>query len=87
MDEFACIGCRNCTNVCGKTFELEDDFGRARAVSQRHADIDTKQEAIDTCPVRRISAAPLPFMSVHHCKLCTVLSCQDIGMVGLSPEL
>lgn len=64
VDEFACIGCRNCTNVCGKTFELEDDFGRARAVSQRHADIDTKQEAIDTCPVDCIHWVSAPQLAL-----------------------
>lgn len=51
VDEFTCIGCRNCTNVCSNTFKLEDDYGRARVVSQRSTDIETKQEAIDTCPV------------------------------------
>lgn len=51
VDEFTCIGCRNCTNVCDKTFQLEDEYGRARVISQRGASPDTKQEAIDTCPV------------------------------------
>ena len=27
-------GCKNCANMCPKTFELEDDYGRARAVRQ-----------------------------------------------------
>ena len=27
-------GCKNCANMCPKTFDLEDDYGRARAVRQ-----------------------------------------------------
>jgi ferredoxin len=34
VDEFTCIGCRNCTNVCSRTFEIEDDWGRARVMRQ-----------------------------------------------------
>lgn len=34
VDEYDCIGCKNCTNVCPKTFEIEDDYGRARAMRQ-----------------------------------------------------
>lgn len=51
VDEFSCIGCRNCNNVAPRTFEMEDDWGRARAMYQE-ADTPAKlQEAIDTCPV------------------------------------
>ena len=51
VDEFTCIGCRNCNNVCPKTFTMEEDWGRARVMRQR-VDPDSKlQEAIDTCPV------------------------------------
>ena len=31
---FWSAGCKNCANMCPKTFELEDDYGRARAVRQ-----------------------------------------------------
>ena len=32
VDEFTCIGCKNCTAVCDKTFFMEEDFGKgARA--------------------------------------------------------
>jgi ferredoxin len=34
VDEFTCIGCRNCCNVCPKTFDIEDDWGRARVMKQ-----------------------------------------------------
>jgi ferredoxin len=51
VDEFACIGCRNCNNVCPKTFGMEDEYGRARVFTQG-VDVDDKlQEAMDTCPV------------------------------------
>jgi len=29
VDEFSCIGCRNCNNVCPQTFGMEDDYGCA----------------------------------------------------------
>jgi ferredoxin len=34
VNEYDCIGCKNCTSVCPKTFAIEDDFGRARAMQQ-----------------------------------------------------
>ena len=34
VSEYDCIGCKNCTNVCSKTFAIEDDYGRARAMQQ-----------------------------------------------------
>ena len=49
--EFTCIGCKNCTAVCNKTFTIEEDYGRARVVNQGCATNDRKQEAIETCPV------------------------------------
>lgn len=51
VDEYTCIGCRNCANVCGKTFFIEEEHGRARAVAQGVDSDEQLQEAIDTCPV------------------------------------
>uniref|UniRef100_A0A1D2A5R0 Chaperone protein DnaJ n=1 Tax=Auxenochlorella protothecoides TaxID=3075 RepID=A0A1D2A5R0_AUXPR len=51
VDEFSCIGCRNCNNVCPRTFEMEDEYGRARVVDQGLDTVPRVQEAIDTCPV------------------------------------
>ena len=31
---FYSAGCKNCANMCPRTFSLEDDYGRARAVQQ-----------------------------------------------------
>jgi ferredoxin len=64
VDEFSCIGCRNCTNVCPKTFALEDDFGRARAMQQNIDAEDMLQEAIDTCPVNCIYWVSAPQLAL-----------------------
>ncbi|KAG9132372.1 hypothetical protein Leryth_025826 [Lithospermum erythrorhizon] len=64
VDEFSCIGCKNCANVCPNVFDIEEDFGRARAYSQSGS-IDFIQEAIDSCPVDCIhwtSAAQLSLL-------------------------
>eukprot|EP00897_Mesotaenium_endlicherianum_P005596 jgi/Mesen1/5064/ME000252S04178 len=34
VDEFVCIGCKNCSNTAENTFEMEALFGRARVASQ-----------------------------------------------------
>ena len=80
VDEFTCIGCRNCTNVCGKTFQLEDEYGRARVISQAKADLDTKQEAIDTCPV---SDPVLTHLSLTGSCWCLPAAC--LASVSLCP--
>eukprot|EP00877_Chromochloris_zofingiensis_P006742 jgi/Chrzof1/2320/Cz11g10260.t1 len=64
VDEFTCIGCRNCTNVCPKTFDMEDDWGRARAMAQGKDQPDKLQEAIDTCPVNCIYWVTAPQLSL-----------------------
>ncbi|KAJ6830979.1 putative protein CAJ1 [Iris pallida] len=50
VDEFSCIGCKNCANVAPDVFQIEEDFGRARVCSQS-GNPALIQEAIDTCPV------------------------------------
>eukprot|EP00249_Psilotum_nudum_P009236 c21806_g1_i1 orf=196-1476(+) len=50
VDEFSCIGCKNCANTAPLTFDIEGDFGRARVVSQS-GDPSLVQQAIETCPV------------------------------------
>ncbi|KAJ9562899.1 hypothetical protein OSB04_008059 [Centaurea solstitialis] len=47
VDEFSCIGCKNCANVASDVFSIEEDFGRARACNQ-HGDPDLVQQAIDS---------------------------------------
>lgn len=55
VDEGTCIGCKNCAGCAGKTFAMEEEWGRARVTAQwadTEADIQT---AIDSCPVDCIS--------------------------------
>ncbi|PWZ34417.1 Ferredoxin-1, partial [Zea mays] len=64
VDEFSCIGCKNCANVCSKVFQIEEDFGRARVYDQSGS-TELIQEAIDSCPVDCIhwtSAAQLSLL-------------------------
>ncbi|KAH7533204.1 hypothetical protein FEM48_Zijuj04G0105300 [Ziziphus jujuba var. spinosa] len=64
VDEFSCIGCKNCTNVASDVFQIEDDFGRARVYSQCGKQ-EIVQQAIDSCPVDCIhwtSAAQLSLL-------------------------
>ncbi|KAM0855391.1 hypothetical protein ACQ4PT_049801 [Festuca glaucescens] len=64
VDEFSCIGCKNCANVCSKVFEIEEDFGRARVYNQS-GNQELIQDAIDSCPVDCIhwtSAAQLSLL-------------------------
>ncbi|KAG6483541.1 hypothetical protein ZIOFF_060189 [Zingiber officinale] len=64
VDEFCCIGCKNCANVAPDVFQIEEDFGRARVCSQS-GNPNLVQEAIDSCPVNCIhwtSAAQLSLL-------------------------
>ncbi|KAL8088303.1 chaperone protein dnaJ C76, chloroplastic [Apium graveolens] len=64
VDEFSCIGCKNCANVCPDVFSIEEDFGRARACNQSGMP-DSIQQAIESCPVDCIhwtSAAQLSLL-------------------------
>ncbi|KAK3012644.1 hypothetical protein RJ639_009189 [Escallonia herrerae] len=64
VDEFSCIGCKNCANVASDIFCIEEDFGRARACKQSGSP-DLVQQAIDSCPVDCIhwtSAAQLSLL-------------------------
>ncbi|GKV02673.1 hypothetical protein SLEP1_g15071 [Rubroshorea leprosula] len=64
VDEFSCIGCKNCANVAQDVFKIEEEFGRARVYSQC-GNPNLVQQAIDTCPVDCIhwtSAAQLSLL-------------------------
>ncbi|XP_004505463.1 chaperone protein dnaJ C76, chloroplastic isoform X2 [Cicer arietinum] len=64
VDEFSCIGCKNCANVACDVFGIEEDFGRARVYSQC-GNPESIQQAIDSCPVDCIhwtSAAQLSLL-------------------------
>ncbi|KAH9314765.1 hypothetical protein KI387_023392, partial [Taxus chinensis] len=47
VDEFSCIGCKNCANIASGIFNIEEDFGRARAVCQS-GNPELVQQAIDS---------------------------------------
>ena len=51
VDESRCIGCRYCAHVATNTFIVDEDYGRSRAIRQDGDNLETIQEAIDTCPV------------------------------------
>jgi ferredoxin len=51
VDETVCIGCGHCAHVASNTFFMEEDYGRARVISQDGDQVELVQEAIDTCPV------------------------------------
>ncbi|KAK7262617.1 hypothetical protein RJT34_30192 [Clitoria ternatea] len=64
VDEFSCIGCKNCANVACDVFGIEEEFGRARVYSQCGKP-ELVQQAIDSCPVDCIhwtSAAQLSLL-------------------------
>ena len=51
VDESKCIGCRYCAHVATNTFIIDEDYGRSRAIRQDGDNLETLEEAIDTCPV------------------------------------
>eukprot|EP00890_Picochlorum_soloecismus_P004963 jgi/Picsp_1/5468/NSC_02827-R1_chloroplast -like protein len=63
VDEFSCIGCRNCVNCDPKTFAMENEHGRAR-VQQQGLDPERVQEAIETCPVNCIHWVTAPQLTL-----------------------
>ncbi|KAG5545064.1 hypothetical protein RHGRI_017510 [Rhododendron griersonianum] len=63
VDEFSCIGCKNCANVAPDVFSIEEDFGRARVYSQSGRP-ELVQQAIDSCPVDCIHWTSAPQLSL-----------------------
>jgi ferredoxin len=64
VDEFSCIGCKNCANVAPDVFAIEEEFGRARVYKQR-GKCDLVDQAVESCPVDCIhwtSAAQLSLL-------------------------
>ncbi|GFR44944.1 hypothetical protein Agub_g6034 [Astrephomene gubernaculifera] len=90
VDEFACIGCRNCNAVCPRTFGMEEEYGRARAM-QQDADSEAKlQEAIDTCPVSCIhwvSGPQLSLLETAMSRMGRVAVWSMMGGVGANKDV
>uniref|UniRef100_A0A7N0TIV5 Uncharacterized protein n=2 Tax=Kalanchoe fedtschenkoi TaxID=63787 RepID=A0A7N0TIV5_KALFE len=63
VDEFSCIGCKNCANLAPDVFGIEEDFGRAR-VHRQCGNPDLVQQAIDSCPVDCIHWASFAQLSL-----------------------
>ena len=51
VDEFTCIGCKQCVWAAPATFRMDDDFGRSRVFAQWLNDEDDIECAIQSCPV------------------------------------
>lgn len=64
VDEFTCIGCRNCNNVCPSTYMMEEEWGRARVAQQGVDGVEKLQESIDTCPVSCIHWVTAPQLAL-----------------------
>ncbi|KAF7851212.1 hypothetical protein BT93_L4313 [Corymbia citriodora subsp. variegata] len=90
VDEFSCIGCKNCANVTPDVFAIEEDYGRARVYSQC-GNPELVQQAIDSCPVDCIhwtSAAQLSLLEdemrrVERVNVAMMLSGMGSGSVDV----
>ncbi|EFJ47587.1 molecular chaperone [Volvox carteri f. nagariensis] len=51
VDEFTCIGCKQCVWCAPATFRIEQEHGRSRVFAQWLDTEDNLQAAIDGCPV------------------------------------
>ncbi|GMH41298.1 hypothetical protein BSKO_09208 [Bryopsis sp. KO-2023] len=72
VDEFSCIGCKNCCNVCASSFAIEDLFGRARVTEQGLDPESELQEAIDTCPVNCIHWVTAPQLTLLETQMAKI---------------
>ncbi|EEF32177.1 expressed protein, putative [Ricinus communis] len=90
VDEFSCIGCKNCVNVACDVFKIEEDFGRARVHGQC-GNSELVQQAIESCPVDCIhwtSAAQLSLLEdemrrVERVNVALMLSGMGSGAVDV----
>ncbi|KAG2486924.1 hypothetical protein HYH03_014423 [Edaphochlamys debaryana] len=51
VDEFTCIGCKQCVWCASATFRMENEHGRSRVFAQWLDTEDKIQQSIDCCPV------------------------------------
>ncbi|PON96477.1 3Fe-4S ferredoxin [Trema orientale] len=89
VDEFSCIGCKNCANVAPDVFGIEEDFGRARVYNQC-GNPGLVQQAIDSCPVDCIhwtSAAQLSLLEDEMRRVERVNVALMLSGMGLSVDV
>ncbi|OVA15288.1 3Fe-4S ferredoxin [Macleaya cordata] len=89
VDEFSCIGCKNCANVASDVFTIEEDFGRARVCNQS-GNPDLVQQAIDSCPVDCIhwtSAAQLSLLEDEMRRVERVNVALMLAGMGISSDV
>jgi ferredoxin len=89
VDEFTCIGCKNCANTAPDTFAIEEEFGRARVVSQL-GDPTLAQSAVETCPVdciHRVTAAQLTLLEDEMRRIERVNVCPPFLAFGVMNSL
>ena len=55
INKETCIGCGACVSLCPKSFQLDQDEGKAKVISQE--DNDCAGNAVSSCPVQAISVA------------------------------
>lgn len=54
VDREKCIGCGNCSAICGDVFELKEGKAYVKK-GQEKSEEECVKEAIDSCPVGAIS--------------------------------
>jgi len=52
VDADKCVGCGKCTEICPKTFSLDQESGKAKVINSE--DLDCALRASDGCPVNAI---------------------------------
>jgi len=65
VDEFTCIGCKQCVWQAPATFRMNDDYGRSRVFAQWLNSEDEIEAAINACPVdciHWVEREQLPFL-------------------------
>ncbi len=53
VDKNLCIGCGACVSLCPKSFQMNEEEGKAEAIA--HDDPTCAQGAADGCPAQAIS--------------------------------
>lgn len=53
IDKNLCIGCGACVSLCPKSFQMNDEDGKADAVSGD--DVECANNAAESCPVQAIT--------------------------------